>query len=348
MTNFNHWQEWIARIFRTDRRRDRRRHRARGGLDLNTAVEIFESRELLSASGMMGAFDHARFGGGADYGSTGGWGGPSRGADFQFNANHGGSHTWQGGDAQSTQGTQLVFTVEPTNGTAGQSFSVTVSVEDSSGNILTGNDANVTLRVADGPGDFSGSRTLTATAVNGVAIFNNVVLDKAGTYTLVTHSQGAGRSFSSSFTIAPDTTDPGQLVFLPGSGSQTSSSRGDCGDGGSNGDGSWFGFRRHSHAIRGTAGQPLSTFRVAEEDKFGNVITSDSTSTITVAVNTGPTSAVVDSKSTLTATVQDGVATFDNVILDTAGQYTLSATDSNSSYPTAISGSIRVRAESDS
>jgi hypothetical protein len=333
MTKFNHWQQWIARIFRTDRRRARRRQRARGGVDLNTAVEIFESRELLSANGMMGGFDHVRFGGGN--------GGSSRGADFQFNAN-------RGGDAQSTQGTNLVFTVEPTNGTAGQSFSVTVSVEDSSGNVLTGNDANVTLRVANGPGDFAGSRTLTATAVDGVATFNNVVLDKAGTYTLVAHSQGAGRTSSSSFTIAPDTTDPGQLVFMPGSASQTNSSRGDCGDGGSNGDGSWFGFRRHSHAIRGTAGQPLSTFRVAEEDKFGNVITSDSTSTITVAVNTGPTGGVADSKSTLTATVDDGIATFDNVILDTAGQYTLSATDSNSLYPTVVSGSIRVRAASDS
>ncbi len=89
----------------------------------------------------------------------------------------------------------------------------------------------------------------------------------------------------------------------------------------------------------------MSAFKVVERDKFGNVIASDNSSTVEIAVNTGSSSAL-DSKSTLTATVINGVATFDNVIFDTAGQYTLSATDSNSLYPVVVSNTITVSAAS--
>ncbi|HEV7999903.1 MAG TPA: hypothetical protein VGP63_08495, partial [Planctomycetaceae bacterium] len=69
---------------------------------------------------------------------------------------------------------------------------------------------------------------------------------------------------------------------------------------------------------------------------------SDSTSTVALSVASGPTGAVVDSKSTMTATVKNGVATFDNVILDTPGAYTLTATDSNTGVTAAVSGTITV------
>jgi hypothetical protein len=71
-------------------------------------------------------------------------------------------------------------------------------------------------------------------------------------------------------------------------------------------------------------------------------VKSDSTSTLTLSVASGPTGAVVDSKSTMTATVKNGVATFDNVILDMAGAYTLTAIDSNTGLTSAVSGTITV------
>jgi hypothetical protein len=71
-------------------------------------------------------------------------------------------------------------------------------------------------------------------------------------------------------------------------------------------------------------------------------VKSDSSSTVTLSIASGPTNAVVDSNSTMTATVKNGVATFSNVILDTAGSYTLMATDSSTGVTTAVSGTITV------
>lgn len=344
MTRIGNWKQWIARIFTKRAPRARRRPQTHRCADFGISLESLEARELLSADAMMGAFAHFGSAGGLGHDLTFGRGlNPDFGGLFAFD--RGGNHGFSHESSQSTNGTHLVFSVEPTDGTAGQSFTVNVSVEDANGNVVSGNTSNVTLRVADGPGDFSGSQTLSATAVNGVATFNNVVLNSAGTYTLVATSQGAGRSYSNSFTIAPDTTDAGQLVFQTGSGSQTRSRDHGCGSSDSSDDSSSSLSTSSSASISGTAGQPLSTFKVVEEDKFGNVITSDSSSTVTIAVNTGSSSAL-DSNSTLTATVVNGVATFNNVILDTAGQYTLSATDSNSLYPVAISNTIAVSAAS--
>jgi hypothetical protein len=81
---------------------------------------------------------------------------------------------------------------------------------------------------------------------------------------------------------------------------------------------------------------------VAVENQSGKVVTSDNSSTVTLAVQSGPANAVVDSKSTMTATVKNGVATFNNVILDTAGTYTLTATDSDTGVTSAVSGTITV------
>jgi hypothetical protein len=94
----------------------------------------------------------------------------------------------------------------------------------------------------------------------------------------------------------------------------------------------------------GTAGQALPSFQVAVENQSGGVVKSDSSSTVTLTIASGPTGAVVDSNSTMTATVKNGVATFNNVILDTAGIYTLSATDSNTGVTSAVSGTVTVNA----
>jgi hypothetical protein len=112
--------------------------------------------------------------------------------------------------------------------------------------------------------------------------------------------------------------------------------------GASSADSSWT--SSASNTEIGTAGQALPSFQVAVENQSGNIVKSDSTSTVTLTVASGPTNAVVDSDSTMTATVKNGIATFNNVILDTAGSYTLTATDSNTGVTSAVSGTITVTA----
>jgi hypothetical protein len=209
--------------------------------------------------------------------------------------------------------THLVFQVQPTNGTAGQSFSVTVAVEDSSNSVVSSNDSVVRLTV-HGPGRFAGEgHTVTATAMNGVATFDNLVLDKAGTFTLQASTRHTQRAISSSFVISPDTSGSEKLVFV----------------------------RRDPR--RGSVNEPLKTVKVAVEDQFGNIVTTDESS-VTLSVNSGPTKSFDSSvPSPDTVSVQNGVAKFSDVILDTAGTYTLGASDSDTSVTSAVSDSLRIR-----
>jgi hypothetical protein len=72
----------------------------------------------------------------------------------------------------------------------------------------------------------------------------------------------------------------------------------------------------------GTAGQTLGSVSVELEDAFGNVETGDSIDTVTLSVASGPSSQL---GGTLTETVASGVATFNNLVLDTSGSYSMAA-----------------------
>jgi len=208
--------------------------------------------------------------------------------------------------------THLVFQVEPSDGIAGQTFSVSVAIDDKSGNVVTQNHSVVRLRV-DGPGGYAGGgRTISTSAVNGIAMFNNLALDKAGRYTLRATDAALGRAVSGIFTISPDTTNAEDLAFLG------------------------------SDPRSGTAGQPLRPIKVAVEDEFGNIVTTDDSS-VTLSVNTGPTHSFDSSvQSPYTVNVQNGIAKFEDAILDTIGKYTLSATDSDNSISDAVSHPINI------
>ncbi len=212
----------------------------------------------------------------------------------------------------ASSATHLVFTVQPTNTTAGTSFSVTVSVENSSGDVVTTNDSTIRLTV-QGHGPFAGDgHTMTATAVDGVAMFNDLTLDKAGTYTLEAGIGHRHRVTSDSFVVSPDTSGPEQLAFL------------------------------RDVPKYGTVNQPLRTIEVAVEDQFGNIIKTDD-STVTLSVNSGPTTSFSGSTpSPYTQSTVNGVAKFNDAILGTAGTYTLAASDSNSAVSSAISNSITI------
>jgi uncharacterized repeat protein (TIGR03803 family) len=70
-------------------------------------------------------------------------------------------------------------------------------------------------------------------------------------------------------------------------------------------------------------GDAIPPVRVQVDDIYGNVITSDNSDTVTLGVGSGPGG--FTSGSTLTATVHNGIATFNNLTLVTPGQYQLSA-----------------------
>ncbi len=94
-------------------------------------------------------------------------------------------------------------------------------------------------------------------ASNGVATFSNLILNKAGGYTLSeTASGGLSGPASSSFTVKPAT---GQLVF---------------------------GQPPTNTTAGATIDMPALTVKI--EDQFGNLLTTDNTDQVTVAVATGP------------------------------------------------------------
>ncbi len=171
-----------------------------------------------------------------------------------------------------------------------------MKIEDAFGNLVTSDNSDHVTVAAAGPGAFTGTSTTTLTVSGGVATFSNLVLDTAGTYTLnETSTSNLRGAASSSFSITAAAAS--QLAF----GQQPTTT------------------------TAGTALTPALTVKIA--DQFGNVVTSDSTDAVALNVATGP--GAYTGTSTTTATASAGVATFNNLVLDTAGAYTLSETGSS-------------------
>jgi uncharacterized repeat protein (TIGR03803 family) len=187
--------------------------------------------------------------------------------------------------------TSLVFGVQPSGAIAGMAISpaVTVEVLDQNGNLLaTDNTDQVTLSVASGPGAFAGGNTVTATVSGGIATFGNLIFPTAGSYTLGESAAGGLRGpNSNSFTIAPVTMN--HLVFSV----------------------------QPTNTPAGSAVAPAVQVEVLDQNN--SPVTTDNSDQITLTVASGPGSIASGG----TATVSGGVATFSNLILDTAGSYTL-------------------------
>jgi hypothetical protein len=101
---------------------------------------------------------------------------------------------------------KLAFVQQPTNASAGATISpaVTVAVEDANGNTVTTDTSTVTLTLSSGT-FASGSNTVSAAAVNGVATFGNLVINTAGTYTLAASDGSLTGATSNAFTISAHT-----------------------------------------------------------------------------------------------------------------------------------------------
>ena len=180
--------------------------------------------------------------------------------------------------------------------------SIVVDVEDQFGNIVTSDSSNVTLAVASGPGSTSG--TLTVAASGGIATFSNIKLDTAGNYTL-TASDG-------SLTTA----DIEQLHGIRGGGVEAGLQ---C-----------PAEQRHGRSRR----QPVHRRRCGRpvrEHRHHGQLQRDAG---------GRQRAPAAASGTLTVAASSGIATFSNIKLDTAGNYTLTASDG--SLTTATSNSFTV------
>ena len=187
----------------------------------------------------------------------------------------------------------VVFGQQPTDTTAGVAISpaVTIKVEDAFGNLVTGDTSTVTLTLSSQSFE-GGLTTATAVAAGGVATFGELKIDIAGNYTLaVTDGILTASGPNNNFTISP--TAASKVAFS----------------------------QQPSNAI---AGSPISPAVAVEvEDRFGNVVTGDSSS-VTLRLNGGT---FAGGSTTAKATAMNGVATFPNLVIDAAGTYSLAATD---------------------
>src|SRR5207249_3734091 len=134
------------------------------------------------------------------------------GAGYTRTATGAGSATSTAFNITAGSATQLVFSVEPSTTAAGAPITpaVQVTAQDAQGNTATGFTGNVTVAIGTNPSTGTLGGTLTHAAVDGVATFANLAIDKVGTgYTLT--ATGAGTATSAAFNITAGTAT--QLVF---------------------------------------------------------------------------------------------------------------------------------------
>ncbi|MBI4501332.1 MAG: hypothetical protein HY700_09245 [Gemmatimonadetes bacterium] len=190
--------------------------------------------------------------------------------------------------------TKLAFTVQPSNTTSKAAITpaVHVTIQDASGNTVTTANNSITLAIGTNSGNGTLSGTTTVTAVNGVATFTTLSIDKVGTgYTLAASASGLTEATSTGFNVAAGT--GAKLTFTV----------------------------QPANTAAGAAIAPA--VQVTVQDASGNTITS-ATNSITLGLGINPSSGTLSG--TTTAAAVNGVATFSNLSIDKMGTgYTLIA-----------------------
>jgi sugar lactone lactonase YvrE/23S rRNA pseudoU1915 N3-methylase RlmH len=165
---------------------------------------------------------------------------------------------------------------------------VPVSVETSTGSVVTSSTASVTATIT-GPNGYL--QSVTATAVNGIAIFNlsSLTFSTAGSYTITATGVGLTPA-SASFIVTASASEPAKLALpaIPAS---------------------------------VAVGENLGNIPVSVETNSGGVVTSSS-AIVTITI-TGPNGYL----QTIMATAANGIASFNlsNLTLTSAGSYTITA-----------------------
>src|SRR5439155_1634186 len=196
--------------------------------------------------------------------------------------------------------------------------------QDAGGNVVTGSTASVTVAIGTNPSSGTLSGTATVSAVNGVATFSNLSIDKAGTgYTLTASSTGLTGATSTAFNITVGAAT--KLAF----GTQP------------------------SNTAAGTSISPAVTVQV--QDAGGNLVTT-STASITVAIGTNPSSGTFSALSidktgtgyTLTATstgVTSATSSTFNITPGTANKLAFSQQPSNTTAGQPITPAVTVQVQ---
>jgi hypothetical protein len=192
----------------------------------------------------------------------------------------------------------------PSSTTAGVAGNFTVTAKNTDGTTATGYTGTVRFTSSDGQAVLPADYTFTA-ADQGMHTFGATLKTAGAESVTATDAATAGLSGSETgITVNPAAAS--QLVI----GQQPSTT---------------------------TSGQAISpAVTVDVEDPYGNVVTSNS-STVTLTLGSGT---FEGGSATASATVSGGVATFSTLKIDTAGSYTLRATDG--SLTSASSGSFTV------
>ena len=208
------------------------------------------------------------------------------------------THTYAGvgvflGTSPNVGATQLVISQQPTSVQAGNADSTVVDIENGQNQIVTTDDENVTLTFNTSPSGATLGGTAVVAAVNGVATFNDILLDTAGQYELTATSAFVASTTSDLITVTPGPAS--QLGFI----------------------------QEPSTTTAGVAISPALVVQV--EDQFGNAVSN--TSDITLGIASGPSGAILNG--TVSMNAVNGTASFNDVVLNTAGTYTLSAAAGN-------------------
>ena len=186
----------------------------------------------------------------------------------------------------------------PSRLTAGNSTGViSVQVQDKFGNLVT-TDSSTSLSLK-----INGVVIGTTTDQGGVATFAGATLNLAGQVSIVVSASGL-LAASTSITVLPSS--PNHLVFTT------------------------------PPATSIVAGKPLSDFKVAVEDTFGNIVTTDANPiALSITALTGNASTT-----SFTSSYANGVTTFSNLTFNTTGAYTVGAIDS---LETSVTGVVSSR-----
>ena len=192
--------------------------------------------------------------------------------------------------------TQLAFTsATPGPGTAGAAIpNVAVQAEDAYGNVATTASGSVSMSIQGGTTTFT-SGTLTVALSNGVATFSNLVMNTSGTYTFVATPvtiSGVTTAITSAVTINPAAAS--KLAFIPAAPGP------------------------------GSVASAIPNVGVQVEDPYGNFVTTASGS-VTMTIKSGSPQSSFTS-GTGTVALSGGAATFSNLVVNTAGSYTFTAT----------------------
>ena len=195
--------------------------------------------------------------------------------------------------------TQLVVTTTPNGDAAGAVWTTqpVVTVEDASGNTVTsgtGSNASISLAINSGPGAGFSCTTNPLAASAGVASFAGCKISGlAGSYTLKATASGLTQGNSGSFSITVGAASSLVFTTQPGGASVGST---------------W-------------TNEPV----VSVEDGFGNVVTSTNSGSVTMSIVAGGPQTNFTS-GTSTVNVVNGVATFSDLLVNSSGGYTLTAT----------------------